>query len=329
MSDSVGLGAGPVVGTGAGAQRARRGPSTMRRRAPRRRRSAATDDVAGGRDMVGQRPGGRRRAGPPQRRVLARRRPHRRARRRGGARPDPRRPLVRPRTRTRLARLGRLPAHVRPSRRRRPGRGGRGLRRAGRASARSLVVPVTELEAGDGASLSYVSLQILNDAAWSIARLAARGGHGLGRCGPSPSAWVATTTGCEPTSRSTVKGARSEILSAYLGNGTQVHDIRTLQDHVAPRTNSELLCQGAVAGTSRSVYSGLIRVHRGAVRSDARQTNHNLVLDEGCARRLGAQPRHLGERREVLPCLDRRPDRRGPALLHRVAGRDAPTWPRG
>jgi Fe-S cluster assembly protein SufD len=60
-----------------------------------------------------------------------------------------------------------------------------------------------------------------------------------------------------------------------------VHDIRTLQDHVAPRTNSELLCQGAVAGTSRSVYSGLIRVHRGAVRSDARQTNHNLVLDEG------------------------------------------------
>ena len=60
-----------------------------------------------------------------------------------------------------------------------------------------------------------------------------------------------------------------------------MHDIRTLQDHVAPRTTSELLCQGAVAGTSRSVYSGLIRVHRGAVRSDARQTNHNLVLDEG------------------------------------------------
>ncbi len=60
-----------------------------------------------------------------------------------------------------------------------------------------------------------------------------------------------------------------------------MHDIRTLQDHEAPRTTSELLCQGAVAGHSRSVYSGLIRVHRGAVRSDARQTNHNLVLDEG------------------------------------------------
>ena len=53
----------------------------------------------------------------------------------------------------------------------------------------------------------------------------------------------------------------------------------TSPHHVAPRTRSELLCQGAVAGNSRSVYSGLIRVHRGAVRSDAMQTNNNLVLD--------------------------------------------------
>jgi Fe-S cluster assembly protein SufD len=147
-------------------------------------------------------------------------------------------------------------------------------------SARSLVVPVTELSAGDEASLSYVSLQILNHAAWFVARLAARGGQ---------DSVVRTFTvglgGDYDRVRTDVsvdgRGARSEILSAYLGSGTQVHDIRTLQDHVAPRTNSELLCQGAVAGTSRSVYSGLIRVHRGAVRSDARQTNHNLVLDEG------------------------------------------------
>jgi Fe-S cluster assembly protein SufD len=152
---------------------------------------------------------------------------------------------------------------------------------AGPAGAtRSLVVPVTELLAGDGAALSYVSLQILNDAAWFLARLAACGGE---------DSVVRTFTvglgGAYDRVRSDVsvvgRGARSEILSTYLGNGSQVHDIRTLQDHVAPRTNSELLCQGAVAGTSRSVYSGLIRVHRGAVRSDARQTNHNLVLDEG------------------------------------------------
>jgi len=145
---------------------------------------------------------------------------------------------------------------------------------------RSLVVPVTELSAADGASLSYVSLQVLGGAAWSIGRLAARGGSGsslrtftvgLG------SAYGRVRTDVSVDGRD----GRSEILSAYLGDGSQVHDIRTLQDHEAPRTTSELLCQGAVAGHSRSVYSGLIRVHRGAVRSDARQTNHNLVLDEG------------------------------------------------
>jgi Fe-S cluster assembly protein SufD len=147
-------------------------------------------------------------------------------------------------------------------------------------AVRSLVVPVAELSAGEEASLSYVSLQVLNDATWSIARLAARGG-----AGSETRTFTAGLGGAYDRVRSDVsvegRGARSEILSTYLGNGTQVHDIRTLQDHVAPRTNSALLCQGAVAGTSRSVYSGLIRVHRGAIRSDARQTNHNLVLDEG------------------------------------------------
>ncbi len=146
--------------------------------------------------------------------------------------------------------------------------------------ARSLVVPVTELASAGGASLSYVSLQILGGAAWSIARLAARGASGsslrtftvgLGASYGRVRADVALDG----------RDASCEVLSAYLGDGAQVHDIRTLQDHESPRTTSELLCQGAVAGRSRSVYSGLIRVHRGAVRSDARQTNHNLVLDEG------------------------------------------------
>jgi Fe-S cluster assembly protein SufD len=149
---------------------------------------------------------------------------------------------------------------------------------AGRA--RALVVPVTELVAEDGAALAYVSLQTLPDEDWSIARLAGRGASGT-----HLRTFTVGLGGAYERVRADVsvdgKDAHSEILSTYLGDGTQVHDIRTLQDHVAPRTTSELLCQGAVAGLSRSVYSGLIRVHRGAVRSDARQTNHNLVLSEG------------------------------------------------
>ena len=73
----------------------------------------------------------------------------------------------------------------------------------------------------------------------------------------------------------------SQLRAAFIGRDDQMLDFRTLQDHLAPRTTSDLLFMGAVADRSHSVYSGLIRVRRGAVRSDAMQTNHNLVLDEG------------------------------------------------
>jgi Fe-S cluster assembly protein SufD len=39
--------------------------------------------------------------------------------------------------------------------------------------------------------------------------------------------------------------------------------------------------KGAVAGTSRSVYNGLIRMHHGAKGANAFQTNRNLVLSDG------------------------------------------------
>lgn len=144
---------------------------------------------------------------------------------------------------------------------------------------RALVVPVTELSVGEGGHLAYVGLQVLGTGAWHIARVAGRAGR---------DATLRTFTvglgGAYDRSRTDAAaadpGAATELRSAYLGTGEQVHDVRTLQDHEAAHTTSDLLCKGAVAGTSRSVYSGLIRVRHGAVRTQAFQTNHNLVLDE-------------------------------------------------
>jgi Fe-S cluster assembly protein SufD len=141
----------------------------------------------------------------------------------------------------------------------------------------SLVVPVVELTVGDGAQLSYVGLQVVGPKAWHIGRVSAT---------THRDATLRTFTvglgGSYDRSRTDAvaagAGSSTELRSAYLGTGVQVHDVRTLQDHVAPHTMSDLLCKGAVAGSSRSVYSGLIRVRRGAVRTDAFQTNNNLVL---------------------------------------------------
>jgi 3,4-dihydroxy 2-butanone 4-phosphate synthase/GTP cyclohydrolase II len=65
------------------------------------------------------------------------------------------------------------------------------------------------------------------------------------------------------------------------GTGAQMHDLRTLQHHAAPHTRSDLLFKGAVADEAQSVYSGLIRVEKGARGTNAFQTNRNFVLSGG------------------------------------------------
>jgi Fe-S cluster assembly protein SufD len=76
-------------------------------------------------------------------------------------------------------------------------------------------------------------------------------------------------------------GATGDQIAAYFGAGDQMHDFRTLQDHAAPKTTSDLLFKGAVEDNARSVYTGLIRVRKEAPGTNAFQTNRNLKLSEG------------------------------------------------
>jgi Fe-S cluster assembly protein SufD len=143
-----------------------------------------------------------------------------------------------------------------------------------------LVVPVTELEAGEDAVLSYVGVQSMAGDTWQL-------GHQVSAIGPGAvlRSFAVALGGRYARLRTDSAllgdGGTSELRAAFVGRDEQMLDFRTLQDHAAPRTTSDLLFMGAVADRSHSVYSGLIRIRRGAIRSDARQTNHNLVLDEG------------------------------------------------
>ncbi len=143
-----------------------------------------------------------------------------------------------------------------------------------------LVVPLTEIEVGDEATLSFVSVQSLGPDTWQLAHQGSTiGAHATLRS-------FAVALGGSYARLRTDSALRGEsgtslLRAAFIGRDDQMLDFRTLQDHLAPRTTSDLLFMGAVADHAHSVYSGLIRVRRGAVRSDAMQTNHNLVLDEG------------------------------------------------
>ncbi|MGO8725086.1 MAG: Fe-S cluster assembly protein SufD [Acidimicrobiales bacterium] len=143
-----------------------------------------------------------------------------------------------------------------------------------------LVVPIVDIAVGDAAVLSYNGIQQLGAQAWQL-------GHQRIRSGRDSTIRTFTASlGGEYARFRTEsvlagQGGSAELLAAYLGDGSQVHDFRTLQEHGAPRTTSDLVFKGAVSGTARSVYSGLIRMRHGAKGADAFQTNRNLVLSQG------------------------------------------------
>ncbi len=143
--------------------------------------------------------------------------------------------------------------------------------------ANALVVPVSEYRLDDNASLRLITYQRLDASAWHVARTTGF----VARDAQLHQAVVGFGAHYD-RSRNDAElrgaGASNELRTTFLGSGDQVHDFRTRQYHVAPRTTSTLLSKGAVADRSRSVYTGLIEIEKGAKRTDARQTNHNLLL---------------------------------------------------
>ena len=145
-----------------------------------------------------------------------------------------------------------------------------------------LVVPVTELAVGDAARLRFVGMQDHGPEIWQIALVRST----VGRDATLRASAVALG-GDYARLRSEAllsgSGASSEMVAVYFANENQMLDFRTLQDHDAPHTTSELLFKGAVEDEAESVYSGLVRLRPPAQRANATQTNRNLVLSEGAS----------------------------------------------
>jgi Fe-S cluster assembly protein SufD len=147
-----------------------------------------------------------------------------------------------------------------------------------------LVDAVVELILGDNAHVRYLSVQEHGARTWQVALQRAH----LGRDACLKSSVVALG-GAYARLRSesllSGQGGESDLTAVYFGDGHQMLDFRTLQDHDAPNTRSDLLFKGAVEDTAQSVYSGLIRIRPDAEKSVAFQTNRNLVLTEGAEAR--------------------------------------------
>ena len=154
------------------------------------------------------------------------------------------------------------------------------LERTGSPQMSHLVVGAVELVVGAAARVGYLSVQQHGAQTWSIATQRAH----VDADGSLRSAAIALGGDYARLRSESVlagRGAESNLLAVYFGDGTQMLDFRTLQDHAAPNTHSNLLFKGAVEDEARSVYSGMIRIREDAAKAEAYQTNRNLVLTEG------------------------------------------------
>jgi Fe-S cluster assembly protein SufD len=144
---------------------------------------------------------------------------------------------------------------------------------------RALSDAVAEIYIGPGARVRYVSLQ---DWGAGMNHLSVQRAT-LDRDAELRSLAVAfggSLSRTEVESLLSAPGGHSEMLGVYFTDGTQHFDHRSLQDHVAPHCGSEVLYKGALKGRSRAVYSGWVHVRKDAQKTDAFQTNRNIVLSE-------------------------------------------------
>ncbi len=134
-----------------------------------------------------------------------------------------------------------------------------------------------EVIAKDGAQVQYVAVQRLGKGAFyqSVQRTLAGRDATLDTLNV---ALGASVTRVDLNARLLGPGANSDMLGLYFGDGSQHFDFNTSQDHIKPNTASDLLYKGALDGSSRAVFRGIIRVYPGAQKTDAYQTNRNLLL---------------------------------------------------
>jgi len=84
----------------------------------------------------------------------------------------------------------------------------------------------------------------------------------------------------ESLSQLQAPGAFSEMLALTVADDVQEFDQRTLQIHQAANTKSDLLYKNALRHRSKTIFSGLIVVDPDAQKTDAYQSNRNLMLSE-------------------------------------------------
>lgn len=147
-------------------------------------------------------------------------------------------------------------------------------------SAANLTNAVTEVVAGEGASVEHYGLQQHGAKGFHLgsvhvaqardSRFVSHNFTGGGRLVRN-----------DIHTKLTGEGAEAELFGLYFASGRQLVDNHTQIEHAVPRTRSVEHYKGVLDGHGRAVFNGKVVVHPGADGTDARQSNDNLILSPG------------------------------------------------
>lgn len=140
-----------------------------------------------------------------------------------------------------------------------------------------LTAPVTEIVAEDNAVVDHYKLQRESTEAFHMATFQLK----LGRDSNVSSHSISWGGGLVRNDVNAVldgEGGEATLNGLYMVEGTQLVDNHMRVDHVAPHCDSHELYKGILEGQARAVFNGRIYVHPGAQKTDAKQTNRNLLI---------------------------------------------------
>jgi len=138
---------------------------------------------------------------------------------------------------------------------------------------------LTEIAVGEDAAVDHYRLQRESEKAFHVGALQAV----LGRYARLSSWNVSLGGALVRTDLDALLGAAGgdvRLDGLYITGGTQHVDNHTLIDHASPGCTSHELYKGVLDDRSRGVFDGRIIVRKDAQKSDAHQTNKNLLVSE-------------------------------------------------
>ncbi len=147
------------------------------------------------------------------------------------------------------------------------------------SEAAYLTNAVTELVAGDSASMEHVKVQDESAAAFHVATIAGEFGRGS-------NVRVHSFALGAKISRNNIRtllageGLECILNGLYLTKDDQLADHHMIVEHAQPHCASHEYFNGILDGKSKGVFHGRILVREIAQKTDAKQTNKNLLLSD-------------------------------------------------